>query len=383
MSDHASGPRAFADPVVDITDMYAFPSPQRSGVLVLVLNVFPFAGLSALFSDAVDYRFRLRPMAVASTAAGLPFEVSEKEYVFSCRFKVPVQRDGDGALIQEGSCAAPNGQVVSFRLNDEKGGEAHGLCVFAGVRMDPFFFDGVKAAETIATRQLAFAANGNSTMFRQNVLSIVVEVDAAKFFESGDSPLFAIVGETLTTGSLKVRLERYGRADVKNLLLWSKGFDTVNRDIDIRDIYNQEDAFKLRPAYGPAYRARISANLAFWDTLDGKTDWPLDANGTHPLTEFLLADLMMIDVSKPLTENSYFEIERMLLKGEPHRTCGGRWLNDDAVDTLLSFYVNAGDGPRISDGVDQATVPCSRTFPHLAPPEPNPPVPKPPKIVAK
>ena len=62
MSDHASGPRALANPVVDITDMYAFPSQQRPGYLVLVMNVFPFAAPTALFSDAVDYRFRLRPV---------------------------------------------------------------------------------------------------------------------------------------------------------------------------------------------------------------------------------------------------------------------------------------------------------------------------------
>jgi hypothetical protein len=70
MSDHGSSPRALADPVVDITDMFAFPSPQRSGTLVLVLNVFPFAGMSALFSDAVDYRVRLRPVAITSSGPG-------------------------------------------------------------------------------------------------------------------------------------------------------------------------------------------------------------------------------------------------------------------------------------------------------------------------
>ena len=28
MSDHISGPRALADPIADITDVYAFPSPS-------------------------------------------------------------------------------------------------------------------------------------------------------------------------------------------------------------------------------------------------------------------------------------------------------------------------------------------------------------------
>lgn len=36
MSDHISGPRAIANPITDITDMYAFPSPERPGRLVLV-----------------------------------------------------------------------------------------------------------------------------------------------------------------------------------------------------------------------------------------------------------------------------------------------------------------------------------------------------------
>ena len=53
--------------------------------------------------------------------------------------------------------------------------------------------------------------------------------------------------------------------------------DTVNRDLEIRDIYNMEDAFGLRPDYLGAYRSRINGGLAFDHGLDGKTDWPLDA----------------------------------------------------------------------------------------------------------
>jgi hypothetical protein len=53
MADHFSGPRAVAEPCADITDLFAFPSPQRTGRLVLVLNVFPRATVSAFFSDAI------------------------------------------------------------------------------------------------------------------------------------------------------------------------------------------------------------------------------------------------------------------------------------------------------------------------------------------
>src|SRR5260370_4307559 len=63
----------------------------------------------------------------------------------------------------------------------------------------------------------------------------------------------------------------------------------------IRDIYNEEDAFNLSKHYVGAYRARLNANLAFYDGLDGKVDWPLDQQGNHPLTELLLADFLVVD----------------------------------------------------------------------------------------
>ena len=43
MSDHISGPRALSDPIADITDVYAFPSPETPGRLVLVVNTLPMA----------------------------------------------------------------------------------------------------------------------------------------------------------------------------------------------------------------------------------------------------------------------------------------------------------------------------------------------------
>ena len=72
MSDHFSGPRALAGPAGDITDFYAFPSPERPGHLVLVLNVQPLAKPDAAFSDAIDCRFRLRPVTIAGSGA-FPF----------------------------------------------------------------------------------------------------------------------------------------------------------------------------------------------------------------------------------------------------------------------------------------------------------------------
>src|SRR5207237_9089422 len=111
MSDHISGPRAIADPVTDITDVFAFPCPESPQHLVLIMNVFPYAGPSAMFSDAVIYRLRVRSTSIASNRH--MFDVGADEFTFDCTFDVPVDTDGR-ELVQQGRCTMPNGETVSF-----------------------------------------------------------------------------------------------------------------------------------------------------------------------------------------------------------------------------------------------------------------------------
>ena len=369
MSDHISGPRALAEPIADITDVYAFPSPERAGHLVLVENTLPFAQPSALFSDGLVYRFRLRPLTAATGNSPAPFTVGEDELVFDCVFSDPADIDGQG---QEGVCTTPTGDTIGFRVGDEQGGSGHGVRVFAGARWDPFIMDAPAALKTIATGKLAFTDPSSIYMDGKNVLSLVVEIDCARFL--GEVGLVGIVAETLTRGKLTVRIERVGRPEVKNLMLAPKQFDQVNRDLEIRDLYNMEDGFQLAEGYEGAYRARLNANLAFWDGLDGKTDWPLGEDGTHPLTELVLADYLVVDPRKPYAEQgSFLEIELAAREGRAHEMCGGRALNDDVMDRIFTLLINAGKGPVIRDGVDRSTSPGLRSFPYLAPANPDPP----------
>jgi hypothetical protein len=263
--------------------------------------------------------------------------------------------------------------MVKFKVNDERGASGHGVRVYAGPRWDPFIMDAPAALKTIATGELGFTDPGSIFLDGKNVLSLVVALDSSLL---PGAEVVGVVAETLTRGTFNVRIEHVGRPEVKNLMLAPKQFDQVNKDLEIRDLYNMEDAFHLGPAHMGAYRARLDANLAFWDGLDGKADWPLDAHGGHPLTGFLLADHLVVDVSKPYVEHgSFLEIELAHRQDRPHVTCGGRALNDDAMDTLFTWLVNAGNGPTIRDGVDRATMPASQLFPYLAPPNPDPPVP--------
>jgi hypothetical protein len=373
MSDHFSGPRAIAGPAGDICDVFAFPSPERPGHLVLVMDVLPQAKPDSSFSDAIICRFRLRPLTIATDRPSFSFGPEESELVFTCTFEAPQPSTRGAPPVQDGRCASPSGAMVRVRVHDERGGHGDGLHVYAGLRSDPFCFDLPAFKESIATGRLAFKPQGNNSLAGCNVLSIVIESDCQPLLQGGRAPLFAVVGETVVAGKLPIRLERVGRPEIKNVILSRREFDQVNRDLEVRDLYNLEDAFHLSREYRGVYRARLNANLAAWDRLDEKTDWPLGPDGAHPLTELLLADYLVVDVSKPFAPDSYFEIERTTLQGRPHETCGGRWLNDDVMDTLYTLLINAGNGPRISDGVHQATAPASERFPYLAAPNPAPP----------
>ena len=375
MSDHFSGPRAIAGPAGDITDLYAFPSPGRPGHLVLVLDVMPDARLDSHFSEAIVYRLRLRRVTIGGTGAAtaFPFAGEDQEMVISCHFEAPRQ-GGDGvAQTQEGWCVAPSGETIRFRVHDEKGASSDGLRVFAGLRADPFFMDPQAILESQKTGRLALKKVGNNALIGLNVLSIVIEADCQPWLRDGRGPLLAVVSETVVAGKLPVRIDRVGRPEIKNMILGLKEFDQVNRDLEVRDLYNLEDAFHMSKVYGGVYRARMHANLASYDRWDVKTDWPLGPDGAHPLTELLLADYLVVDISRPYSADSYFEIEQATLDERTHQTCGGRSLNDDFVDKLLTLLVNAGKGAPVSDGVDRPATPVSNVFPYQAPPNSIPP----------
>src|SRR5436190_16194601 len=123
MSDHISGPRALAEPIADITDLYAFPSPERPGHLVLIVNTLPFAQPSDPLSDGLIYRFRLRPLTAGAQGDQVPYRAGDDDLVFDCVFTSPTL-GGNGCPVQRGACTTPWGETHEFRVNDEGGSSA-------------------------------------------------------------------------------------------------------------------------------------------------------------------------------------------------------------------------------------------------------------------
>jgi Domain of unknown function (DUF4331) len=359
VSDHFSGPAVMGDPAVDITDFYAFPSPERPGNLVLIMNVFPMATSQSFFSDVVTHRFRLRPL----TRSGDDLTYGTAEHTIDSTFSdVP-----EGSSVQKAHIVASDGCEASFVAG--KLFEHDGVRVFAGLASDPFFMDVEATIRTDISGKLSFDTAANTVHFR-DVLSIVVEVPFAPIVERlNGATLIAAISETIVTRrGNPIRLERLGRPEIKNVIMANPARDPRARGVELRDLYNREDAFALSPVYRPLYESRLDANLAFFDSLDGKTAWPIVADRGHPLRDLLIADYLILDLARPFAPGGFLEIERALIGKRQHNSAGGRWLDDDILDELLTWMVNGGRGERFGDGVDAPTKPASLAFPYVRQP---------------
>jgi hypothetical protein len=360
MSDHFSGPAVLGDPAVDITDLYAFPSPERPGNLVLVMDVFPMATSHSLFSNVLTHRFRLRPV----TVSGGSITPGTAEHTIEVRFNdVP-----EGISVQKGSVVTSDGREGSLVVGEAL--ERGGMRVFTGLASDPFFMDVEAALRTDASGKLSFNTAANTVEFR-DVLSIVVEVPFAPIVErfNGVTLIAAMSENTVTRRGKPIRIERLGRPEIKNLVLANPSRDPRTKGVELRDLYNREDGFALSKEYRPLYESRLDVNLAFFDGLDGETAWPLGPDGRHPLRDLLVADFLILDLARSFAPGSFLQIERALMDNRPHESPGGRWLDDDIVDELLTLMVSGGRGERFGDGVDAPTKPASLSFPYVR--EPN------------
>ena len=361
MSDHFSGPAVMGDPAVDITDFYAFPSPERPGNLVLIMDVFPLATPQSFFSDVLTYRFRVRPL----TRSPGGITQGTAEHTIDVSFDdVPEWSSG-----QKGSIVTSDGRKARIVVGEPL--EQDGMRVFAGLVSDPFFMDVEAALRTDMSGRLSFNTAVNTVQSR-DVLSIVVEIPFAPIAKRFDGMTLvgAIAEDVVTRRGKPIRIERLGRPEIKNFVLANPMRDPRTKGVELRDLYNKEDAFALSRDYRPLYESRLDANLAFFDGLDGETAWPLGPDGRHPIRDLLIGDFLILDLARPFAPGNFLEIERsILLADRQHQSAGGRWLDDDILDELLTLVVNGGRSERLGDGVDAPTKPASLIFPYVR--EPN------------
>src|SRR5262245_14236967 len=168
MSDHVDGPRSIGDPPADVSDLFAFTSPQNQARTVLAMCVFPSAGETAVLSNVIDYAMAVRRVTVAGRGSAAKFQPAKEEMRFSFLFGV-LDRDASGKVIQRGICTMPDGRSLALTMNDEKGVSTPegDVRVYAGLRSDPFYLAWIAASLTKVPNLLQ----------HDNVLCLVVEFD--------------------------------------------------------------------------------------------------------------------------------------------------------------------------------------------------------------
>ena len=360
MSDHVDGPRSIGDPAADISDLFAFTSPENPARTVLALCVFPSAGEDAIFSNVVDYAIAVRRVTVGGVGHAANFQPADDEIRFSVRFQV-LQRDAAGQVQQRGVGTLPGGRTLSLTVNDENGASTPDgdFRVFAGRRSDPFYLAWIASSLTKVPNLLQ----------HDNVLCIVVEFDTRRVLDPAKGSLFGVIAETVPVpqpqgriGHPVARIDWIGRPEQTNVRLNNPGMSGVD---DIRDLWNQQTPFAISKALQPLFLQRLKDSFADWDMRDGKADWTPEALAAN--ANVFLDDFMLFDVAKPITDESHLEIEKSTLDGRPYRTGGGRTVDANVIDILFTWLVNH-DREFLQGGATGATKPGMNVFPYFATP---------------
>jgi hypothetical protein len=356
-SDHLDGPASSKDRVSDLTDLYAFPTPQAPGFLTIVLDMYPVVAATGHFSDKVTYTIYVRRATIRS--GDRPGFDTSDEVAIRCTFVTP--RDDDA---HTATCRTDSGVGATVKTDQAlPRGAGDGLHLFAGQRSDPFFFNPVFAAAF--SRGKLVTPRDQDIMKGTNALALVLDVEVNKLFPNDSPQLLALSAESSTQDSPDApvrRLDRLGRPESTNINLAAN-----DDDPDLRDQYNAERPFTIPADHLHTYRERIAKNLALFDRADGRSDWTDESR--LALAELMVDDFLVVDLGLPCDQPAYLEIERSLLAHKPHATCGGRKPGDDIMDVLFTLYAGGLGGTLIGDGVDHASQPLSSQFPYLAAPD--------------
>ena len=204
-SDHQDSPNVELNPLQDLTDVYAFPSPT-AGRIVLVMDtrafLTPAQTPDASFDHNQLYQFKIDNTGDAQEDKVIQITFAGSGASQHVEVRGPVAPPVLGAMANTVATVQP---AVEGAINSNLG-SASGLQVFAGPRDDPFFLDLEQFFRIIPDRKPATgplsqlpntpSASGFRPMGQAqnyltgyNTLSIVVELPIADLTAGGSAKL--------------------------------------------------------------------------------------------------------------------------------------------------------------------------------------------------
>jgi hypothetical protein len=295
MSNHLSGGFKFPgdDARLDLTDVFAFVSPEDSSKTVLIIDVNPFMTEPAFHPDAV-YRINIDNDgdAHADVAFTVVFSKLEREMQTATVY-LARGRDADQP--------EPAGDIIISSVPVGFDASAHsvmaGPCrLFIGERSDPFFADAEGALH-------GFNFTGQDAFAGKNVLSIAIEVPNEIL---GPSPLIGVWAEVSLRGNdgRLVQMDRGGHPsltllngqDVKMATRYNAGQPADDRQSSFVDDWSQ--VLETAGGYSPD-EAREALLTIFPDILQYDRSMPATyPNGRIPTDDVFDARLSVISHGK-------------------------------------------------------------------------------------
>ena len=179
-ADHIDAP-AVTGTGSDITDFYAFQSPENSSNMVFVVNVqgllAPSATAAASFDDEVMVEINIDNSSTKDNMEDLVIQATFEDGQVKVYGPAAPSMKGLTSKIVNGSAVVAN---ISSYGTEPQTGEGNGMKVFAGPRDDPFFFDLGAYQAIIGGTATSFNNPGTDTFAGTNVLSLVIEVPKAQ-----------------------------------------------------------------------------------------------------------------------------------------------------------------------------------------------------------
>lgn len=375
-SDHLDSPATVANPQADVSDVYAWISPD-GGKLNLVMTI-----QGHTFSNRVRYDLHVD--------SGNVFGKTSASALIECRF--------DSATSIH--CEVGKADSASGDPTNPAGleGHNHRLRVYAGLRDDPFYnnikgllgayqtasdaiksgaavdsagcahFDEATAKAILARMSHTEGGPAQNLLANWTVSAIVVSVDLSVVSAGGK--ILAVSGTTSAGGK---QLDHMARPFVANTLLGAAPFSPDEPSGVIRQRFNE-----ALPQTSERFVADLERSLAFQDSLDGRCGnqflaQPTEAPSRYRALAKMFADDRLWVNSASSVCTQFFAVELAKLSGDKmsSKDCGGRAPTYDTSNVWRSLVI-AGGTTGVSDGLREDEHPPSATvFPFLAPPDPH------------
>jgi hypothetical protein len=177
-ADHIDAP-GVASTSSDITDFYAFESPDNNSSITFVANLqgllSPSATASASFDEAVMVEINIdtNADAVEDLVIQCTFE-NGQVYVYG---PIAPTQMGTSSTLETASLSVT--AAITAYNQTAVIGSGNGMKVFAGPRDDPFFMDFARYGQIIGGSATSFNDPGADTFAGSNVMSVVVQVPKA------------------------------------------------------------------------------------------------------------------------------------------------------------------------------------------------------------